>query len=556
VNPAILLLATLVCAAHPPPAPDQPSCDPVLGPRLKAGCWGPVFLRLSNSSARQLRPVVTQYCAEAGQSFDAGRDLAAASQGEFVLLVRPSRADAVLSAEMGEARTSFPDRVAGEGVPLVINVSPNPGPRLPLPVDLQGHVVPGRLPAVAAAYEGVDLLVIGHLPEGSLAPAQARALGEWFRAGGRVAVTSETALAVAAPILMPGAGTGPTKLPATRADWMLLLGSGGPRVRWEGERPVLAEFSLGFGRGLLVLPQADGSMPEWSTAAADTWSGHRARIAPLTRGRLYVAADGMTEFPPLRRSMPQAGAALRWSLAALLVMVAAAVMFGRREVRWRLPVAVAAGALASLALVWALARPVPVMTLSVRMDEFSPDGQGVRSREYLYLEKTGMGGEVAVLADAGVLPSPVLYRAEEAAELAFAAYGLGEAGVSRVCLRQVEFAGPSLFVGAGPLPGAPALSAPPAGATSVCSIEGLDRVQAAAAISDCMSDRSGRNRAQAEFLAECLLPEIMSQRAALGAGPLTVCRLPETPGTEVMTTRQGAPVARLGRLGIFYGADR
>jgi hypothetical protein len=547
VTGGALILAVAILAGAP--APDEPVCTSVLSPQLAPGRWGVVRLRIINNSGRPGSPELLQesQSGKARQSLAVGSVLGAGQQREYLLPFRPLTADIPLVVRVNETDIAFPDAVRRPEQPAVVVVGPPGAAAPPLPVAARGRVLTHELPEWAAAYEGVDILVLGADAAGTggarLSPAQRKALGVWFRAGGRAVVDSPRTLLAYSGVL---AAAPAEALPEAKEAWIRLLGGDGSQVLlWEGEKPLIALFRAGFGRGLYVDRGAGGWSPEWVAAAKQGYArlagGGDARCAPLAEPGLYHLAGEHRDFPRLESSLIGAGAALRWALGAALLVAGVGALAWRRSRPARLAAA-AAGAALLAALALALLVPVPaVRALSVRVEEFSPDGKGVRAREYLYLEAaSGSPSGLEILAAPGVLPSPVLYAPEEAARVS---YSMVEEPRGVFHLTRFSFRERSLFLGAGPLPGRRLVTAPPDA-----------RPATREALADCLAGRGERCRPQAEFLAKYLHAALLSG-AAEGA---RVCRLPDDDGGPAMTALPARRVrsVRLGRLGIFYGEER
>ena len=547
-------IAALLALAAPAPAPREPECSPVFAARLKAGCWGLVRVEVANSSGARVRAVLGQGGEGAKREVIAGAASDRRRLGPYLVPFRPLSEDGPLWVRVGESSTVFPGRVAAANAPLVVEVAPAGAPDLPLPVDLKGRVRVEQLPEWGAAYEGVDLLIIHDLGGCGLKAAQRKALFEWYRAGGRVVITSEKALLAAADIFLNRPAAKP---PKNKAEWRELVGGvGADDDVWRNGRPVLVGFGAGFGRGLLALPDGQGGA-DWVEAAGRSYRDRLPPVAPLVRARLYHDPREARDFPTLEGAMVGSGAALRWALAAALFLAAAGAFFWRRSRPARLALAVAVAAAVAAVGVGFLARR-DFRTLSVRIEEFSADGAGVRTREYLYVEKTGGPARAEVRAAPGVLPSPILFRASEAdgiscrMELAPKEEGGG------FRLLDLSFGEGSLFLGAGPLPGAAAMKKPPPGATYLQDISApMKADEAVRAIADCLADPGSRLRAQAEFLARAIWEELFWRNEVIFVGAVprhfTVCRLPEEKPEPAMRVEGRVEPVRLGRLGIFYG---
>jgi hypothetical protein len=561
---AIWLAAAMLAAAAPAPAPPQPECRPLTGPSLRAGCWGLVRVKVINNSGGPARVLLLQRNGDFAQSTVAAAELAAGQQGEYLVHFRPLSSRIPLSVEFDpldpKAETqpiAFGEdagppgtapRVLPAGVPRVVVVRSGEGaPLRGVPRADQGRMHPDHLPKLVAVYEGMDLLVISELPAGGLTPAQRTALADWFRAGGRAVVTSRKVLLSLSDELL---GKLNAEEPESEAGWRELLGSGSAAHEvWESGRPVVAEFRRGFGRGLLVLP-AKGAARDWSEAVWAIGSDRPAPVAPLVAARLYNRGD---DIPGLGDALVGASSALRWGLIVAVAILAAGLLFWRRGKPRRFPLAVAGAGLGA-ALAVLLLDPAPdLRALRLQVEEHSADGAGVRAREYLYLEKVDSHGtpRAEIRAASGVLPSPILYAAEEAREIS-SRTSPRSAGAKDPRRLRLAFSGPSMFVGAGPLPGATPLASPPAGATRMKRIDGLGEQDAVAAIADCLADRGAPRRPQAEFLARYLWDEVA---ARTGEGRVTVCRLP---ATEPALVAEGGNcrTAGLERLGIFFGAKQ
>jgi len=553
-----LLTAVVLLGAAAPP---QPVCEPVLGPGLKAGAWGVLRVELINTWRSPGRATVMQRGGANARAVLTASELKPGQHGEFFIPFRALDPRAPLYAgiesealkpgsDWGAPR--FDDAVLAAGEPLVVEVRASAGPQLLLPVRMQhGRVHPDRLPDWSAAYEGVDILVFSEVPSGGLAPSKLRALRAWYRSGGTVVVRSTGALLDLSSALLGQ----PTADPKSRAEWAGLLGGESRVARWRDGRPQLASFGAGFGRGVLALPGAKGGSPRWVGLAQEAYGRRPAAIAPAVRRDLYHRRES---FPRLSGSLVGAGRALRRSLIALLLLAALGGLLWRRRRPAIFAAAVALSALAAILVVlWALPQP-RVRAMSLRVDEFSPDGMGVRAREYLYLEKAEGNPDVDVLAGPGVLPSPILYAEGEAAALSFRMEPRRTGGGSGFLLADLAFREESLFLGAGPLPDARVLKPGelPQGSRLV-RVDHLSKDRAISAMADCMASPGGRLRPQAEFLAEALWSERQFQRALEPGAPqrIAVCRLPavapqlEPDGSEVVVTS-------LKRVGIFYGVRK
>jgi hypothetical protein len=395
----------------------------------------------------------------------------------------------------------------------------------------------------------VGLLVISRFPGrdagGGFSPGrgQKKALATWFLAGGRVVVESRETLLAAAGILRKREG--PSGELKSRAEWLKFLGGREADVLlWEGDRPLVARFRTGFGRGLYVDHPAGEWNSQWVEAAKAAYGGMISDPAvpciPLTARRLYNDPRTARDFPTLEGSLVGAGAALRWAVGCLLAVGAAAVLFWRRRAGGRAAAASSLAAAAFAGLVLLAARPPEMLTLSVRVDEFSADGLGVRSREFLYVENPGRGAGFTVSAPSWVLPAPVLFEEAEAGRLSFTLRRDGE----RWLLADVSSAEKSMFLGAGPL--FAALRTEGSGVV-------LDGPGAAAerAIANCLAERGDRLRPQAEFVAGALLSGALPGK---GTGRFRVRRLPDADSGPVLRVEgKRHRSVRLGRVGIFYG---
>jgi hypothetical protein len=538
-----ILVAVLVAGA---PAPPEPECEPLPAPKLRAGCWGLVRLKLTNSSSRAGRAELYQRYGPADdpsatQSARVGSDLAPGRQGEYFLPFRPLSSIPQLGVDLAGKDTYFDGKVVPADVPVVVEVRASAGALLKLPVQVeQGRVRPDQLPEWPAGYEGVDLLVIADAP-----PAGRRraALAEWFRAGGRALVTSEAVLLDLGLELL---GSGRPGKPASEAEWRRLLGSARAEGEvWKDGRPVIAGFGRGFGRGLLVVP-GTAADSDWSAAAQALYRSRPPQVAPLVRERLYHHRSSREDLPGLAGAMVGAGRALRWSLGAVLVLAAATALFWRPGRRGRFLLGAGAGAVAAALAVGLVAGAPQMRGLSLRVEEFSPDGAGVRAREYLYLEKIGTGAAAEIRSPRDVLPSPILYSESEATELSYRLERLPTEAGGGFRLAELSFGGPSLFLGAGPLAGAAPQGPPPAAR----SLDGLDEDGAVSIIADCLAPAGSRCRAQAEFLARALWSEL---RGGAAGWKISVCRLPLPVDDAGPALRAGGvDVERLGRLGVFY----
>jgi hypothetical protein len=560
-----LLTAVLLIGAAAPP---EPSCEPVMGPGLKAGSWGVVQVKLINTWRAKGRTVLMQRGERSLQAVTASPVLRPDQQGEYFLPFRPLDAgmplqlgvgDKALKAGVDWSASSFPNLVLPEGEPLILEVRASAGSELRLPVPMQqGRIHPDRLPEWPAAYEGVDVLVLSELASQGISASRRKALHDWFRAGGTVVVTSESALLKLSDVLLDRRGAG---LPSSEAGWRELLGESAGESIWKNGRPLLAGFRTGFGRGLLVLPDGDGSRPEWVAAAQEAYRARPASIAPLIRRGLYNREG--EDFPRLEEALVGAGRALRRALFVLLVLVAAGAALWRRGRRARLAVALAVLALVCAVGLGTLFGSPRMRGLSVRIDEYSSDGAGARSRQYLYLEKVGAsaGANIDVLCAPGVLPSAVLYAGGEASDISYRLEARAESDDAGFRLADFSFGEASIFLGAGPLPGAELLRAPPPGSRPV-RIDDLSKRRAIAEIADCLSDARGRCRAQAEFLAATIweerhLQDALSSLEGKGEGKVTVtvCRLPADEAA-LRPESDAVTVMALHRLGIFYGAEK
>jgi hypothetical protein len=558
-----MILIALLAGA---PAPPKPECEPVLVEKIAPGRWATVRVKVNNSSGDTGKVYLRQTVGGRDQQTAAG-ELGAGQQGEYLLPFRPLSPNAQLrvvvvrqkkDGSKAEDRTGFgrTSRFAGGAV---VVVAPPGGPTLPLPAA-GARTVPARsLPDYPAGYDGVGLLVLGRFPRGAaggfkLGQEQQKALATWFRAGGKMVVESGPMLLAASKLLrskpiLAGEIAG-------RDDWLRLLGAEERDVLlWEGDRPLVARFGMGFGRGLYVDRPAGEWSARWVEAAKSAYAELVAEpsypCVPLTARRLYNQPGSSGDFPTLEKSLVGAGAALRWAVGGLLAVGAAAVLFWRRKGRGRLAAAASLAAAAFAVVVVLAARPPDLLVLSFRVDEFSADGLGVRAREFLYVERTGGGAVFDVTAPARVLPGPVLFEEAEAGRVSFTLRGDGEGW------RLAKFSSTerSVFMGAGPLYGA----AEPD--RSGASVDGPGAA-AEAAVAGCLAGEGHRLRPQAEFLAAALLGEgrlgraLASSRAGDGSG-VKVRRLPDAdPGPALAV--EGVPhrTVRLGRLGIFYGEGK
>ncbi len=553
-----LLTAVVLLGAAAPP---RPVCEPVLGPGIKAGSWGVVRVKLINTWRSTGRAVVMQRGGVDAQAVLGATELRPGRQGEFFLPFRALDSRAPLYAGIESealkpgsdwSSPSFDNVVLSAGEPLVVEVRASAGPELVLPVRMQrGRVHPDHLPDWSAAYEGVDILVISEVPSGGLASAKAKALREWYRSGGTIVVRSEEVLLGLSGMLL---GRPISSRPGSREEWNKLFGGEPVGSRWKDGRPVLAPFGAGFGRGLLVLPTVNGENAEWVGLAQEAYRRRPQAIAPLVRREFYHGKDG---FPRLSGSLVGAGRALRRALIAALILAAVGGLFWRRKRPGRFALVVAIAALVGVVIAaWAFPQP-RVRAMSLRIEEFSGDGLGVRAREYLYLEKAGGSAGVDVTAGPRVLPSPILYAEGEAAALSFRLEPVSAGPEGGLRLAGLSFGEESLFLGAGPLPDARFLKLaelPPN--VQPVRLDGLPRGKAIDAIADCMVSRDGRLRAQAEFMAKAIWAERQFQRALTAADTnVTVCRLPAL-APQLNPEGSRIIVASLGRLGIFYGAKQ
>jgi hypothetical protein len=401
-----------------------------------------------------------------------------------------------------------------------------------------------------AAYEGLDVLVIGELDGAELTAGQRQALSAWFRGGGKVLIASAAARGALAGVFFGGSAAGQGA--ARWEQWKKLAGAADDDVAaWAGEgaerQPLVVRFRTGFGRGAYLWPAswtAEEGGAAWSAYHRLVESPRPAPLVPAVDGALYE------NFPALRPGLFGADAAVRWALGVALALSAAGAICWRRSHPWRLAAAAAAAALAAAVLVACLARVPEGRALSVRIDEFSSDGAGVRARELVYLERASPDWQAEVQAARGVLPSAVLAKWEEAGDfastLALPAPGTGDGPrLSGLALGP----GGGLFVGAGPLPTAATPGERPADARA---LGGLRREACIAAVADCLSAANGRCRAQAEKLAGWVWQDLESRGSLGGTVAVYVCRLPEE--APVLLPAGRVQAERLGRLGIFFSS--
>jgi hypothetical protein len=539
---AQVLLALLLLAAEPaaPSAPPSPaSFRSVLGPGLRPGAWGLVRVEMANGSSRPCALGLEQEVRGVAHAVRAAGEVAPGEKRSELLPFRPM-----------PGASARADLVGREDARLVAVVG-----QLHLPAAAPGGFGFGQLdaaelPEYAAAYEGLNLLVLGEFDGSALTGAQRQALAAWLRAGGRVFVASARTRAELAGVLF---GCAPPEKDADRWEsWAKPLAGNAPQVASWTERggsrePLVVRFRTGFGRGAMYWP-AGAALSEEAVRAV--WPMIEAPpqdplVGPVDR-RLYA------DFPPMSRSLGGAPAALRWALGAALLMAAAGAVCWRRAHPWRFAAAAAAAALAAAALAAVLARPGQGRALAVRIDEFSADNSGVRARELLYLERVGRSWSAEVEAARGALPAPVLYRWEEGGEFAsrLELPAPGSPGGPRLTGLELRSGGlDALFVGAGPLPGTDLAGWTLARAGRSRYLGGLKRAAMVAAIADCLAPASSRWRAQAEALAEWVLGDLESRGLVGGKHSVTVRRLPDEP--PALRAAGRVECERLGRLGIF-----
>ena len=551
---APLVLALLLLAAAPAPGPSsaevawlrRPTGQAVLGASLRPGSWGWVRLTVGQKGGAPFLPGLGQLV-RGSEHRVLGAPMLDSGVRSYLIPFRPMiGAGAPGLVVGGQLAGQAPDLVGPEDGRLAAVVG-----RLPVTVPAGlaiSQVDPAELPEYPAAYEGLDVLVIGELDGAGLTAVQRQALKTWFRGGGKVFIVSAAARAALADVFF---GRGLAGQGAVAWDqWKLLTGAADADVAaWAGEgaarAPLAVRFRVGFGRGAYLWPAAWTAEEGGVAWSAYNWlleSGRQPPAIPAVDKALYQ------DFPRLRGELFGAEAALRWALGVALALSAAGAVCWRRSRPWRFAGAVAAAALVAAVLVAGLARLPEGRALSVRIDEFSSDGAGVRARQLLYLERSDLGWQAEVRCARGVLPSAVLAQWEEGGEFAstlrlpapgtgdgprLAGLGLGPGG--------------GLLVGAGPLPMAAPLGERPADARALGA---LRREACIAAVADCLSAANGRCRAQAETLAGWIWQDLESRGLLDGAAAVYVCRLPEEAPALVPAGRVQAE--SLGRLGIFF----
>ncbi len=558
---ALTLAAGAGEGASSAPAPDvfNAHCRAVLGPALRPGAWGMVHLDADNRFNATLWPGLGQEVRGQWHSVCALPELRPGERRAYAVPFRPVPGAvgpvALLDERVrpgqgfgGQARRSCPELVGSEDARYVAVLG-----RLSLPAGAPAGFSANRttetseLPGYPAAYEGLDVLVVGELDGVEPSAVQRQALKCWFRAGGKVFVTSAAARRELADVLfMTGGVLGDA---GTWDEWKRLAGASDDDVlAWTGEggsrEPLVVRFRTGFGQGAFLWPAAwrpDETVAAWSAYQRLLESSRCAPAVPLRDRAIYE------NFPPLRRSLLGADSALRWALAAALLVSTAGAIFWRRGRPWRLATAAAAAALSAATLVMIFGAGPDGRTLSVRIDEFSPDGAGVRARELLYLEGVAPDWQPEVASARGALPSPVLSAWEDAglfsSRLDLPAPGSTDGPV----LSGVRPGGGGIFVGAGPLTGVAPVPVRPAGARALA---GLKADACVAAIADCLSDADGRCRAQAESLAEWLWRDLGARGMLGDKTAVYVSRLDDEPPALVPSGRVQS--ARLARLGIFF----
>jgi hypothetical protein len=528
--------------------PFNVSCRPVLGERLRPGAWSLVALDADNRFKLPLRPGLGQ---EVRGSWHGVLELPALGPGErrgYLVPFRPlpgaNPPEAVLE---GRGRRGIPDLVGADDARVVAVIG-----RLALPATAPAAFAgsrtdPAELPGYPAAYEGLDVLVIGELDGARPGALQRAALKTWFLGGGKVFVVSAAAREALADVLFKAgpAGTGTGRWD----DWKKAHGAADDDVAaWTGEdgkrEPLVVRFRTGFGRGAFLWPA------EWRhEESAAAWSAYQ-RLLESSRSRPLVPAVDRAiyeDFPALEAGLFGSDAALRWALGVALLISSAGAILWRRGHPWRLCAAAGVAALAAAALTGSLARSPEGRTLSVRIDEFSSDGAGARARELLYLERVAPGWRAEVQAGQDVLPSAVLANWEDGGEFASRLDLPAPGAVDGPRLSELDPGAGGLLVGAGPLPGTVPMASRPEGARALA---GLKADACVAAIADCLSPRNGRCRPQAEKLAGWLWRDLES-RGMLGPSvAVYVCRLPDE--AQALAPAGRVQSERLGRLGVFY----